>query len=279
MNAQPPQIDFSGMLPERPITVRPPTTVGPFSALGLFVLLFAVACIVWGLLGVDLARDWRLGRDPVAAADARLEEVRCRSWLYVFTLCSIAVIDGASAEEKKSTLRYAFIGRHGEKAVALVRGRSGEAPLATDLGLERLYGRTLVLMLIGLALVAAIGAVASVVAKANRQRAAFAGLSRQALTLTAVEIERNNALPPRRRIWVYLDGHGGRRERTIVEMHSRERPIFLTRDERWALAVRGPADAPALLLDGNLKCLDLSEDEKVAFFEACRAEFQKRGLI
>jgi len=279
MNALPPPIDFSGMLPDRPITVRPPTTVGPFSALGMFVLLFAVGCIVWSLLGVDLARDWRLGRDPVAATDARIEEASCRSWLYVFTLCSITVTDGAAAEDKKSTLRYAFIGRQGEKPVTLVRGRSGEARLATDIGLERLYGRTLALMLIGLALFAAIGAVASVVHKANRQRAAFAGLSRQSLTLVPVEIERNNALPPRRRIWVYLDEHDGRRDSTIVEMHSKERPIFLTRDERWALAVRGPGNAPALLLDGNLKCLDLSQDEKVAFFEACRAELQKRGLI
>jgi len=279
MNTRPPQIDFSGMLPDRPITVRPPTTVGRLSALGMFVLLFTIASIVWTLLGADLVRDWRIGRDPVAASDARIEEVRCRSWLYIFALCSISVADGAAAEEKKATIRYAFIGRQGEKAVALVRGRSREARLATDLGLERLYGRTLVLMLIGLALVAAIGAVASVVHKANRQRAAFAGLSRQPLTPVPVEIERSNALPPRRRIWVYLDDHGGRQERTIVEMHSKERPIFLTRDERWALAVRGLGSAPALLLDGNLKCLDLSQDEKIAFFEACRAELQKRGLI
>jgi hypothetical protein len=267
------------MLPDRPITVRPPTTEGRFTELGLFVLLFAVGCIVWSLLGVDLVRDWRIGRDPVAAADARLDEVRCRSWLYIFTLCSISVVDAATAGETKSTLRYAFIGRQGEKAVTLVRGRAADGPLATDVGLDRLYGRTVVLLLIGLVLVAAIGAVASVVHKANRQRAAFAGLSRQPLTPVAVEVERNNALPPRRRIWVYLDGHGGRRNRTIVEMHSKERPIFLSRDERWALAVRGSSGGPSLLLDGNLKCLDLSQDEKVAFFEACRAALQKRGLI
>jgi hypothetical protein len=279
MNARPPQIDFSGMLPDRPITVRPPTTVGPLSAFGMFVLLFAVGCIVWSLLGVDLARDWRLGPDPVAAADARIEEVRCRSWLYVFTLCSISVADGAAAEENKPTLRYAFIGRQGEKPVTLVRGRSGEAQLATNIGLEGLYNRTLVLMLIGLVLVAAIGTVASVVYKANRQRAAFAGLSRQPLTLVAVEIVHNNLLLPRQRAWVYLDEHGGRRERTIVEMNRKERPIFLSRDERWALAVRSSAGAPSLLLDGNLKCLDLSQDEKVAFLEACRAKLRERGLI
>jgi hypothetical protein len=62
-------------------------------------------------------------------------------------------------------------------------------------------------------------------------------------------------------------------------MNRKERPIFLSRDERWALAVRSSAGAPSLLLDGNLKCLDLSQDEKVAFFEACRAKLRERGLI
>jgi hypothetical protein len=43
--------------------------------------------------------------------------------------------------------------------------------------------------------------------------------------------------------------------------------------------VRGPKGTTPLLLDAGLKCLDLTAEEKAAFFEAYRAELQKRGLM
>ena len=95
----------------------------------------------------------------------------------------------------------------------------------------------------------------------------------------AVEIERNNALPPRRRMWVYRYDDAGRQGRTFIELPSRERPLFLTKDERWAVALRGPGGAPPLLLDAGLKCLDLTPSERAAFLEAYRSELEKRGLM
>lgn len=279
MSDRPPSVELSHLLPDRPIGVKMPTTVGPFAAGGMFLLLFAIACIVWSLLGVDLVKDWRLARDTAPAADAGIDEARCRSWLYVFTLCTVSATDRDGGAEAKHVFRYAFVGRAAGTPVTLVREAAGARRLSTDLGIARLWGRTLALGLIGLVLVGATAAVASVVHTANRTRQAFAGLDRQRLVTEMVEVERHNALPPRRRVWVYLYRDGAAVERAMVEWPSRDRPIFITKDERWALAVRGPAGTAPLLLDGNLKSLDLSQSEKVAFFEACRAQLDKQGLI
>lgn len=279
MDAQPPALDFSGMLPDRPISVKPPRTVGALNASGMFFLLFVLACLVWTLIGADVVRDWRVGRDPVAAADARVDEVQCRSWLYVFGLCSVATTDSRDAAERNVTLRYAFIGRESTEAVALLRSRGDAALLTTDLGLRTLLSRTLVLLLLAGVLVGAIAALASVVHRANRTRQGFAALNRQHLEPILVEMERNNALPPRRRIWIYRYAGSEGSDTAMVELHSRNRPIFVTKDERWAIAVRGPAGTVPMLLDGNLDTLDLAQEEKVAFLEKCRAELERRGLI
>lgn len=278
MDAQPPALDFSGMLPDRPISVKPPRTVGALNAFGMFSLLFVLACLVWTLIGADVARDWRVGHDPVAAADARVDEVQCRSWLYMFGLCSVAATDSRDAAERMVTFRYAFIGGS-TQAVALLRSRGDAALLTTDLGLRTLLSRTLVLLLLASVLIGAIAALASVVHRANRTRRGFAALNRQQLEPILVEMERNNALPPRRRIWIYRYPGSGGGDTAMVEMHSRNRPIFVTKDERWAIAVRGPAGTVPMLLDGNLDTLDLAQEEKVTFLEKCRAELEKQGLI
>ena len=87
----------------------------------------------------------------------------------------------------------------------------------------------------------------------------------------AVEIERKNIVPPRRRMWVYLYDDGGRVGRAVVELSSKDGLVFLTADEKWALALRGEQGGTPLLLDSRLTCLDLTEGEKAAFHEACRA--------
>jgi hypothetical protein len=279
MDTRPPALDFSGMLPDRPITVRPPRTVGGLSAFGMFSVLFLLACIVWTLVGADVVRDWRIGADPVAAADARVDEAHCRTWLFVFGLCSVSATDTQAAAEHKLTFRYAFLGRESAEPITLLRSRNDPALLTTDLGRRHLNGRTLVLLLLTGVLLGAIAAIASVVHSANRTRQGFAALSRQQLEPTLVEMERNNALPPRRRVWIYRYANSKGSNTAMVELHSRIRPIFVTKDERWAMAVRGPEGTVPMLLDGNLDSLDLAHDEKVVFLEKCRAELEKRGLI
>jgi hypothetical protein len=84
--------DFSGALPDRPIAVRPPWTIGPLSAISLFSMLFALLAGALWWLGPDLARDWRID-GVVEAAGARIEQTRCRTRLALITVCDVGFVD------------------------------------------------------------------------------------------------------------------------------------------------------------------------------------------
>ena len=277
MTAQPPRLDLSNALPPRPITVRPATTVNPYTAGGIFVALYAILAVLWTFLVPDLARDWRLRGDTEIARDVRIEEASCRAWLGFLAFCNIAVNETRDGSEAKTSFRYVFFGRQDQNQISPLRGRTDPFLLSTDAGADRLWNRGLVAALLLAIPLFSIGAVANVVRNARKTRAAFAGLSREQLEPIAVEIERSNALPPRRRMWVYLYDDGGKQGRTFIELSSRARPLFLTEDERWALALRGPPGTVPLLLDQTLSAMDLTAEEKAAFLEACRAQLPALG--
>ena len=88
-----------------------------------------------------------------------------------------------------------------------------------------------------------------------------------------VEIERRNLVPPRRRMWVYLYDDGGKQGRAFIELAAKDIPLFVSADEKYALALRGEAAGAPLLLDSRLDMLDLTETERDAFHAACRTAF------
>jgi hypothetical protein len=267
-----PTVDLAHALPRRAIAVRPPPTVGPLATLGLFALLLGVLGGVLWWLGPDVVRDWRIRGDAVAASEMRIEQGRCRSWLAIIKVCDVTYANGADGSTRR--LWSLFFGVSGEERMELLRSRSDPAQVSTRLGLERLYNRSIALTLLTAVLAFCIGAAVQVVHKGMRLQRAFAAMSGQRLTPVAVEIERKNIVPPRRRMWVYLYDDGGRAGRAVVELSSKDSLVFLTADERWALALRGEQGGTPLLLDAQLTCLDLTEAEKATFKEACRAAFR-----
>jgi len=273
MSGPRPAIDLTHALPRRPIAVRrPPGTVGLAAMLGPFALLFGLlGLVLWGL-GPDIANDWRMRNDAVSAAgDVRAEAARCRSWLAVVRACSVTYADSTGG---KRSLWYLYFGAPGEERIELVRSRSDPALISTNVGLERLTGRTLAMALLAGVLLLCIAVAAHVVHKGATLQRAFAAMSGQRLTPVVVEIERKNLVPPRRRMWVYLYDDDGKPGRAVVELSSKDRLLFVTAGERWALALRGEQGGTPLLLDSRLSSLDLTEAEKAAFLEACGAAFR-----
>jgi hypothetical protein len=238
--------------------------------LGVIALLLIVLASLIGGLGSGIASDWRIRHDAVAASDVSLKEGRCRAWLVVFKFCSVTL--AANADGREPTLWYAFFDAPGERPVALVRGRSEPARITTGFGLETLYSRALTLLVFAGLLAACIGVAGSVLWKGLLARRAFARMS-GLLTPVVVEIERNNRLPPRRRLWVYLYEEGGHRERALAEWPSARRPLFTSEDEKWALAIRGQAGGAPMLLDADLEDLDLTDAERAQFRRAFRSAF------
>lgn len=274
MSSSPATPDFSRALPDRPIMVRPPPTIGPLSAFGLFALLFGLlAGAVWWL-GPDLARDWRIGGEVVEARDARIEEWRCRTRLMLFNVCDVAFVEGSGASAQRHSRWYFFIDRLERGAIALVRpkgalgGDAGE--ITTDLGLDKLHHRLLAFVLIVGLLAMCIALSVQLLRQGVATRKALAALSGQALVPIVVGLEGSIPIAHKRRRWTYVYEEGGAQQRAFIELVKGIDPLFVTADGKRALALRARRGGVPLLLDAELSALDLSAEEKQAFFAACR---------
>ena len=267
MRTQPTRHDLTDLFPQRGISVRPPRSVEG-GTLGVIVL-FAVFLIgLLGGLGPSLLDDMRLRGESVATADPRLGEVHCRSWIGVFRFCSIT-IEGNGTR----TLRYAYFGTAHELPRTVVSSANDTTLIGTDLGVAKVASRITVLALLAGAMMCCLGIAAGILRRGMAARRTFARAREQRLVPVIVEMERNNRLPPRRRLWVYCYDDGGRRERALAEWPSAWRPLFTSKDESRALALRGANGLAPMLLDAGLNGVDLTEAEKAAFHERFRALF------
>jgi hypothetical protein len=264
--------DLSAALPDRPITVRAPATVGPASTLALFVLLFGLLAGALWWLGPDLLQDWRIGGHLVEARSARIVEAGCRSRVLVFASCNIKMAEGDAGAPTR-TMAYFFIGSASPEPIALLQQSSAldAAAITTNLGQEKFYHRLLALVVIVAFLAFCINVSIEVYRKGIVTQRGFAALSGQRLALVVVTLEGGIPVASKRRRWTYSYDDGGRRERAFVEFASSTKPLFMMSDRKQALAVIGPGGGTPLLLDLRLGALDLTEAEKAVFFEACRA--------
>lgn len=263
-----PQLDLASALPNRPIGVRPPQTIGPGSVAGLFVLLFGLlaAAVYW--LGPDIATDWRIGKDLALVRDAKIEEANCRSRLAVFTVCDVGYREDSNSPRR--TLWYFFIDTPSKEPIALLRSKSGAESITTNLGLDKFYQRVFALFLILALLGTFIGVSVQVVRQGILTRRALLALDGKRLRPIVVPVEGKVYIAHKRRRWTYVYDAGGRQERAFVELPSTNDPLFVTPDGKAALALAGPDGGVPLLLDMKLSSLDLTEAEKHAFFAACR---------
>jgi hypothetical protein len=271
MPGSPRSRDLSHLLPRRGIAVRPPSA-DLDGAFGLIVLLLVslIGLVAW--LGPDIAADWRTrSGGTVAALDASIKAGGCRTWLGAFRFCKVTV--AAEGDSGVRTFWYAFLGWPGEQRMEVRRAQADPSRVTTTVGLDNLYSRAITLLLLAATILSGVGIAASMLRKSLAARRAFTDLSGQPLMPVIVEIERNNRLPPRRRLWVYLYDDGGKRERALAEWPTTRRPLFTSPDEKWALALTGLQGGTPMLLDAGLTSLDLTQAEKADFGAAFRATF------
>ena len=269
MQQSPATPDFSGVLPDRPITVRPPSTVGPLSAIGVFALLFGLLAGALWWLAPDLARDWGIDHAGEAGG-ARIEEVRCRSRLALITVCDVRFVDDRSAEAARRTLWYFFIAKADSERIVLLRSKSDPAAITTNLGLDEFYNRLLVLIVIVGLLVYCIILTIQLLRQGMLTRRALVALSGQRLLPVVVSVQGSILIAHKRRRWTYIYDRGGRQEQAFIELAKGIEPLFVTPDGKRALALRGQDGGVPLLLDAKLSSVDFSDAEREAFFAACR---------
>ncbi len=271
-----PVLDLRSALPDRPIAVRPPQTIGPLSASGLFIMLFGLLAGALWWLGPDLARDFRIGNE--VARSVRVEAARCRTRLFIIVVCDVRTAP-AAGPGSGAVFWYLFLGTAGSEPVVALASRADPDLVTTDLGLGMLWQRAFALLLIAALLVTCIGLSVQVVLQGVRTRRQLVGLSGQRLRPLVVGLETSVPIAHKRRRWTYLYDDAGGERRAFIELPSRVDPLFVTADRTQALAVSGPAGGVPLLLDAPLSALDLTEAEREAFYAACRAalESAERG--
>ena len=265
--------DFSSALPNRPITVRPPHTIGPLSTFGLFAMLFGLlACALWWL-APDLARDWRIDGEVARAEGARIEEARCRSRLVLLTVCDITFLDERRADPPAGRCGISSSTGPSASRSCWCRSKSAGASdpraISTNLGLDKLYHRLLALTLIVALLVFSIALSIQLLWQGVVTRRVLVGLSGQRLHPVVVTLEGSIPIAHKRRRWTYLYDRDGSQERAFIELATSNDPLFVTPDGKQALALCGPDGGVPLLLDAKLASLDLTEAERAAFFAVC----------
>lgn len=272
MSAQPAPNNLAELLPRRHIAVRlPPAAEGGTISVIMMLLVLLGGVVAW--LGPAIVSDWRMREDAVAATDLRVRDARCHSWLAALKFCNATLVAAKGDDAGERTLWYVFFGGTGDQAMAPLRSGSDASRVSTDLGLEKVHSRLITLLLFAGIVASCIGVAAAMLRRGREAQRAFFAMSGQRLEPVVVEIERNNLMPPRRRLWVYVYQEGGRRERALAEWPSRQQPLFTSLDEKRALAIRGDEGGRPMLLDVNLQCLDLTDAERAAFRVAFLARF------
>jgi hypothetical protein len=224
-------------------------------------------------------RDWRMGRDTVAARDARMGDARCLSAFRVLKTCDIPFTEGAGGPGQ--ILWYFYLDTAEPGPIVLLRDGSaleaGPEAITTNLGLDKLYHRHFALVLIVVILMLLfVTSVRALRTGAAAQRA-FQHLNGKRLSPLVVTLDGSFLTGLKRRRWTYLyDDATGRPGWAFVELSNRTEPLYAAQDGKRALAVTGPGGGVPMLLDADLNVLDLTAAEKEAFFEVCRSALSGR---
>lgn len=265
--------DVLAAFPRRPLRVRVPGT----GVLNNLILLFAAALLLFGVillvgwLGPELARDWRIRGTARPAPHGHLVYSSCSEKLFV-ALCDLTLsadLPGGGSIER--TVYYLFATTPLEELVVRVMADPAEpTQLTTDLGLDRVVNRTL--MIVGAGVLVLLGVVAAIRASVarGRRRAALQSMQGQVLTPEALVLERWSRSRTSGTWSVRADGL-----RQVWRLPAKARPLFLGPGR--VLGVVGPQRELPVPLDAELRWVDLTNAERQRIWSAVASSAPKAG--
>lgn len=252
-------------LPERPLKLSRKARPGYVAAYlgGILLLVIGTVIMVWQADG--LQRDWKISRNPVVVEDGDVRNGECTTRKGIFTDCEghlSYVVDGKPYETDVALM---FVDIHsGDYLVDIVR--SGDAPqLATmSIGIDKLWNR---LGLFAVLMLFTLGGGLVLMWQGARNMRAASVLSRPT-RLSAIPVSVESATKSGRRTNYTIRDPAGRRPKAkfIASFRSNEEPLMLQNDkgEVFGVAVKHPATPVPVLLDSELKRLDLTPEERMA---------------
>ena len=256
--------DVLAAFPRRPLRVRVPGT-GVFNnvilLLGASLLLLGVIGLA-GWVGPQLVQDWGIRNAARPVPHGHLLKSDCTEKLFI-DLCDLTLStdlpDGGAVQR---TVYYLFASTPLEELTVRVMADPAQpALLTTDLGLDRLVNRTLMLAGVAvLVLLAVFGAVRASIAR-GRRRAALQAMQAQVLTPIALTLER----------WLKSQSSGTwllrtERGRQSWRLPTKAKPLFLGPGQ--VLGVVGPQRELPVPLDAELRWIDLTDTERQKIWAA-----------
>jgi len=251
-------------LPDRPLTIAPDAIAPPRGRVLTIIVLLALAIglAVWQAPG--LVRDWRISRSPMVLPQGQVLDGECDTYRGFFTDCSARLTYFFKERNWTSDVSIVFVDFHsGDYQVDLVV--SSEHPeLATfSLALEKLWNRTITFAVI--ILLTAGGAVAVMLQWRRAAKAARA--LRDPARLSVVPAQITQTQKARGVTWITYQHQppGGRKQTALTRFPDPASPLLVG---GLPVAVLHPATPVPVLLDQELRRIDLTETERAGILSA-----------
>ena len=249
-------------LPDRPLVVRPPG----LRLAGVAVIAALVACGALSAVAPigDLVTDLRLAGKAVPVPGGAAAGHCSRGFLVSCSLTLTAPRRAAPPQSRKVDYLFFEIGidRHTFRVLA---DPAQPSVLTTDLALDRLWNRVIILPVAAVASALSIVAVLLGFGGAIRlQRATVRALSRQVLRCVMLRVD-GYALGQ----WAVVTAGGAGR---VWEVANRARPIVMDPERRLILGITAGDGAFVMPLDRDLRWIGLDATERRALREALGPE-------
>jgi len=256
-------------LPDRPLRVTVPAPGWGHRLMVGFGLLVLAALTVASLIFVapPLVSDWQVRNNVRPALASEIDSGSCSSKLG-FTICDVVLSAGKNPNVVRRSVHYVFFDVHsGNYSVQVVADPARPELLTTDLGLDKLINRTVVMGLFWLAMLAGtIAAIRTLMAR-RREKAEMAQLQRARLVpLQLTTVSRAKGVVN----WTVQPLDGSTKPR-IWALPGKASPFML--GNGVLLAVAGQDGRLAVPLDQDLSWIDLTDAERQALTARLHAEF------
>jgi hypothetical protein len=257
--------DVLAAFPRRPLQVCVPGPGVWGNMLPLFgaALLLLGAILLFGWAAPELAQDWLIRDNARPAPHGRLVDTHCTEKLFI-DLCDLTLsadVPGGGTIERE--VHYLFANFSFEDLSARVLADPNEPTLlTTDLGLDRLVNRTVMMAAAAvLTVLGLLGGVKLALARGQR-RAALQSIQGQVLTpleLALVGWKKTRTTGT----WTVRTAAGARQ---VWSVPAKAKPLLVAPGR--VLGVVGPQREMAVPLDAALQWLDLTDAERQRIWSA-----------
>jgi hypothetical protein len=252
-------------LPQRPLKLsrraRPAYVWALIGA--LFLIALGLFLLIWQVPGIQ--HDWTISRNPVLVQDGNIEDAECTTRKGIFTDCEAHlsyVVNGTQYETDVALMFFDF--NTDGYAVDIVR--SGDDPsLATmDIGIEKLWNRVILALIM---MLVTLGAGFALFWQGAQNMRASGLLARPGL-LVPIRVAITSVDTAGSRTHVSVTNPAGARPKKKFASSFRkgEEPLIIQTGtgEVYGIALQHPDTDVPVLLDRGLMRLDLTETERAA---------------